>query len=214
MTRLILVRHGRTRSNVQGLLDTAAPGPGLDDLGREQAEALIGALAEERIDRIVASPLRRTVATATPLAAARGLPLGRDAGLREVMAGDLEMRGDREAQLAYLAVVTAWVRGDLGAKMPGGEETGAQFLDRFDRAVETSVDGVDTAMCVSHGAAIRTWAAARAVNAVGDFGSVQGLPNAGVVLLDRDRGPWRVTAWLEQRFPAPPAEDPTGAPLL
>ena len=31
--RLILVRHGQTPSNIERLLDTGAPGPGLTELG-------------------------------------------------------------------------------------------------------------------------------------------------------------------------------------
>ena len=73
MVRLILVRHGQTRSNVHGLLDTGLPGPGLTELGQEQAASLVDVLAGERIDRVVASPLTRTVETATPLVTAAGL---------------------------------------------------------------------------------------------------------------------------------------------
>jgi broad specificity phosphatase PhoE len=213
MARLILVRHGQTRSNVHGLLDTAAPGPGLTELGREQAAALVDVLAEERIDRIVASPLQRTVETATPLAAARGLPLQQDAGLREILAGDLELLADHDAHTAYLGTVFAWASGDLAATMPGRPETGAEFFARYDRAVESATAGAESVVCVSHGAAIRTWAASRAVNADGDFGAQHGLPNTGVVILERDgAGPWRVDAWLGRRLPSAQS-DPTGAPI-
>ena len=161
MPRLILVRHGQTPSNVHGLLDTGAPGPGLTALGREQAAALVDVLAGERIDRVVASPLARTVETATPLAGERGLPLGRDAGLREVLAGDLEMLADRASIRTYLETVFAWAGGDLTARIPGDPETGSGFLARYDAAVEAAMEGADTVVCVSHGAAIRTWAVAR-----------------------------------------------------
>ena len=43
--RLVLVRHGRTPSNVRHRLDTALPGPGLDELGHAQAEEVAGLLA-------------------------------------------------------------------------------------------------------------------------------------------------------------------------
>lgn len=43
--RLLLVRHGETPSNVDRLLDTAVPGPGLTRLGERQAAALPEALA-------------------------------------------------------------------------------------------------------------------------------------------------------------------------
>ncbi|MBW4042652.1 MAG: histidine phosphatase family protein [Acidobacteria bacterium] len=211
MARLILVRHGQTRSNVHGLLDTAAPGADLTAIGREQAVGVISVLAGERIDRVVASPLARTVQTATPIAEERGLDLGIHAGLREVLAGELELRADREAHQTYLRTVFAWASGDLSATMPGRPETGTGFFERYDAAVEAALDGVETALCVSHGAAIRTWSAARGVNVDGGFGAEHGLPNTGVVILDRDgTGSWRVDTWTDRRFPAPDS-DPTGS---
>jgi broad specificity phosphatase PhoE len=213
MARLILVRHGQTPSNVRGLLDTAAPGPGLTPLGRTQADALVDVLAGEGIDRIVASPLVRTVETATPLAEHRGLPLGRDGGLREILAGDLELRADHDSHLTYLHTVFAWAGGDLGVEMPGHPESGAAFLERYDRAVEAAMAGAESVVCVSHGAAIRTWACSRAENVDGDFGAEHGLPNTGVVILDRvGDGPWRIDAWLGRKV-APTDSDPTGSPL-
>jgi broad specificity phosphatase PhoE len=211
MGRLILVRHGQTRSNVQGLLDTGEPGAGLTDLGREQADALVDALAGEQVDRIVASSLARTVETATPLATARGLPLLQDIGLREILAGDLELRSDREAQQTYLDTVVAWGSGDLDARMPGGPETGADFFRRYDAAVAAATEGAERVVVVSHGAAIRIWAATRAANVEAAYGAEHGLPNTGIVILDREGdGPWRVDAWTDRRF-GDPDEDPTGA---
>jgi broad specificity phosphatase PhoE len=212
MARLILVRHGQTRSNVHGLLDTDLPGPGLTALGRQQAAALVDTLGAERIDRVVASPLTRTVETATPLAAARGLDLTTDPGLREVRAGDLEGRSDRASHLAYLGAVLAWAAGDLDAEMPGRPETGAGFLDRYDRAVAAALDGVETAVCVSHGAAIRAWACARATNVDAGFGGEHGLPNTGVVVLEGDGADWRVLSWVDRRLDTLET-DPTGSPV-
>lgn len=210
MARLILVRHGQTRSNVHGLLDTAAPGADLTALGREQAHGVIDVLAGERIERVVASPLARTVQTAAPIAEARGLDLGTHSGLREILAGELELAAHRDAHRTYLRTVFAWANGDLSATMPGRPETGSTFFERYDAAVEAALDGVETALCVSHGAAIRTWAASRGVNVDGEFGAEHGLPNTGVVILERDgSGSWRVDAWTDTRFPAPDG-DPTG----
>ncbi|GAA2750688.1 histidine phosphatase family protein [Amnibacterium kyonggiense] len=211
MSRLILVRHGQTRSNVQGLLDTAAPGADLTTLGREQAAALVDVLAAERIDRVVASPLARTVQTAGPIAREHGLELRTDAGLREILAGDLELNADRDSHLAYLRTIFAWAEGDLSATMPGAPETGTDFFARYDAAVETAVADGGTVLCVSHGAAIRTWATARGANVADDFGAEHGLPNTGVVVLERSgSGPWFVESWTDRRFTAPDS-DPTGS---
>ena len=94
--RLLLIRHGQTPSNVLGLLDTAIPGPGLTDLGIEQAAALPAALADYRIDAIYASAQRRAQLTAQPLADARGLPIQvRDGPVRGQRGrpGDARRRG-------------------------------------------------------------------------------------------------------------------------
>lgn len=63
---LIVVRHGRTAANAQGLL-LGRGDPPLDDEGRAQAAALGRAL---RPDRVVASPLRRAYETAEAFGAA------------------------------------------------------------------------------------------------------------------------------------------------
>jgi phosphohistidine phosphatase SixA len=50
----------------------------LDERGRRQAEALVDALAEFELDRIVSSPYVRCVQTVEPLAEARGFELELD----------------------------------------------------------------------------------------------------------------------------------------
>ena len=217
MQRLILVRHGQTESNVLGLLDTGVPGAPLTELGLDQAAELVRTLADEPIQRIVVSNLLRTRQTATPLADARGLEPVVDAGLREIEAGDLELRGDPDAHRAYLGTVFAWARGETTATMPGGVEDAHGFLGRFDAAVEAAMSGADTVVIVSHGASIRTWATVRAANLDMAYGGAHGLPNTGIVILERAVNdaaaqPWQAVAWDADRF-ADPDADPTGAPL-
>lgn len=73
---ILLVRHALPEPD--GTLD-----PGLGDEGRSQAEALAAHLAGVPIDALYSSHLKRAVQTAEPLAAARGLDLRIDEGLRE-----------------------------------------------------------------------------------------------------------------------------------
>jgi broad specificity phosphatase PhoE len=194
--RLLLIRHGQTPSNVKRLLDTAEPGPGLTPLGQEQAEALPEVLAAERIGVLYASSLVRTQQTAAPLAMATGLDVQVHDGIRELSAGDLEMRGDDEAIQVYLATTTSWSDGDVQRRMPGGEN-GVEALRRFDAVVaEAAATGAGTVAMVSHGAAIRTWVAARAENIDAEFASIHLLSNTGVVVLSGTPGDgWRVEAW-------------------
>ena len=162
--RLLLIRHGQTPSNVEGLLDTAAPGPGLTELGHRQAAEIPDALARENIGGIWVSSLVRTHLTAAPLAVATGIEPTELPGLHEIAAGELEMRRDHEAVRLYLETVFAWGLGDRTPRMPGSED-GHEFFARFDSSIaEIAASGVATAAVVSHGAAIRVWVAGSATN--------------------------------------------------
>jgi broad specificity phosphatase PhoE len=195
--RLLLVRHGQTPTNVDYLLDTAVPGPGLTALGEQQAAALPEALADEDIEALYASTLVRTQLTAAPLAAARGLDVRVRDGIREISAGDLEMLpGDTGHGERYMRTAFAWAAGDTGLRMPGAE-SGAEFLARYDAVVaEAAATGAGTVALVSHGAAIRTWTAARADNVDIEFAAVHRLANTGVIVLEGSPSDgWKALSW-------------------
>ncbi|NEB74118.1 histidine phosphatase family protein [Streptomyces sp. SID14478] len=216
--RLLLIRHGQTPSNVKHLLDTARPGPGLTPLGQEQAAALPQALADERIDALYASTLVRTQLTAAPLAAATGLDVQVRDGIRELSAGDLEMRGDDEAAATYLDTAFAWSTGDVERRMPGGEN-GVEALGRFDAVVaEAAGSGAGTVAMVSHGAAIRMWVAARSTDIDVAHAASHALRNTGIVILSGSPAEgWRTLLWegrpLGPAGDAPGDADPTGGPV-
>jgi broad specificity phosphatase PhoE len=194
--RLLLVRHGQTPSNVIHALDTDMPGAELTALGHQQAEALVGRLADERIDALYASPLRRAQQTAAPLARERGLEVVAREGVRELRAGDLEMREDTESVQLYLKTVMAWAAGQTDLRMPGGQ-TGEEALARYDQVIEEiAASGAEHVTVISHGAAIRTWAAARAGNIDAAYAARRPLENTQIVTLDGDpRRGWTVTHW-------------------
>jgi broad specificity phosphatase PhoE len=75
---LYLVRHGKASAGI----DEADPG--LDAIGRAQAQAAAHALASSAARRLVVSPLRRTRETAEPIASALGLEVTLDARIGEV----------------------------------------------------------------------------------------------------------------------------------
>ena len=84
MTTLILLRHGRSAANANGVLAGRTPGVKLDDTGRVQAEKLIDRLAGVPIAEIVCSPMLRCEQTVAPLAAARELTPTTEPELSEV----------------------------------------------------------------------------------------------------------------------------------
>ncbi|MGW3130036.1 histidine phosphatase family protein [Streptomyces sp. NPDC001123] len=213
--RLLLIRHGQTPTNVDFLLDTAVPGPGLTALGEQQAAALPGALADEDIEALYVSTLTRTQLTAAPLAAARGLdPVVRD-GIREVFAGDLELLpGHSERGEEYMRTVFGWAAGDTAPRMPGGE-TGDEVLGRYDAVIdEAAASGAGTVAMVSHGAVIRLWTAARADNVDVPYAASRPLGNTGVVILEGSPADgWKALSWEGAVVEPTGASGPTGEPV-
>lgn len=210
--RIVLLRHGQTPSNVSHALDTLVPGPGLTDLGRRQAAAVPAVLAGSglagrglAVDAVWASTATRAQQTAQPLAESLGLDVGVLDGLREIEAGELEMRTDEDAVRRYVENTVAWGRGDLAARLPGAQD-GVAVMARFDAAIEQVVaGGASTAVVVSHGAVIRLWTALRVLGV--DIGSMaqRWMENTGAVMMeavgsadgDPER-PWRLLDWHGQ----------------
>jgi probable phosphoglycerate mutase len=207
--RLLLLRHGQTPSNITGAIDTAIPGADLTDLGVEQANAVPEALRDEQIDALFVSPLLRTHQTAAPLARIRGLEPRVIDGLREIEAGDLEMNTDETSIKTYVTTALAWLKGDLDARAPGAE-SGREFFARFDAAIaEVFASGVQTALVVNHGAAIRAWVAIRCDNTGGDLEKMRVLENTGLVIVEGSPGAWRLAEWRGEPIGGAQLEDAT-----
>ncbi|MBI1853372.1 MAG: histidine phosphatase family protein, partial [Planctomycetes bacterium] len=100
-TRVYLVRHGATKLSAEDCF-AGSTNVDLSDEGRAQASRLADRLAEDEIAAVYASPMKRTVDTATIIAKPHGLvPVTRD-GLKEIDHGHWEglRRADVEKQFA------------------------------------------------------------------------------------------------------------------
>lgn len=199
--RLVLARHGQTPANVARILDTRLPGPGLTDLGREQADALGRELAaEEAVAAVYHSTALRGAQTAEVVGARLGLEPLPVEGVHEVQVGDLEGRNDEEAIEAFLGVYAAWLDGELDRPQPGGE-SGHDVLARFVPAVDAlrarHPDG-GTIVLVSHGASLRLAAQSLVGGAGAPPAGEDHVGNCGRVVVTapgtRD-APWRLEQW-------------------
>lgn len=124
--RLILVRHGQVDANIDLRYLGRRDDP-LNDLGEEQARLLAAALAELVLDRIVASPLRRTAETARTIAMACGLDLDLDDRLVELDFGDwdgLTRQEVLDGGHAAAELLARWEE-DPSCRVPGGESLSA-----------------------------------------------------------------------------------------
>ena len=154
MTRLLVVRHGRTGYNasrtIQGQLDVP-----LDEVGRGQAAAVAPRLAAFKPEAIVSSDLRRAADTAAPLAELTGLPVWSDPRLRERSFGRWEgLHGDEIAE-RYPEEYGRWQAGkDVdGCGVEELDEVAKRASAALREAADQAPDG--TVVVFSHGAAVR-----------------------------------------------------------
>lgn len=116
---VILLRHGRSTANTARTLAGRSPGVGLDEVGIEQAKALIDRLAGLPIEEIVHSPLLRCEQTVAPLAVDRGLTPRVEERLVEVDYGQWTGRALKELVEEPLWKVVQ--QHASAAVFPGGE---------------------------------------------------------------------------------------------
>jgi broad specificity phosphatase PhoE len=106
-TRLLLVRHGATQLTAEDRF-SGSVGVDLSDEGRAQVDRLAERLAGEPIAAVYASPLSRTLETASILATSHHLtPLARD-GLREISHGRWEGLTRREVEARFGDEYASW----------------------------------------------------------------------------------------------------------
>jgi probable phosphomutase (TIGR03848 family) len=145
----LLVRHGHSSANGEGILAGRLPGIHLTEAGREQAARLAARFAEVPLARIVTSPLERCVETATPIAAAVGLEVTVDADLLECAYGAWTGR-----PLAELAKDLLWstVQDDPGqARFPADGTYAAESLTEMATRVVSAVRRIDAEVGAEHG---------------------------------------------------------------
>lgn len=193
-TRLILIRHGRTEWNHDGRFQGQADVE-LDAVGRAQAGAMAGRVAEFGPGVLWSSPLVRARETASALASATGLEVRVDERLAEINVGS--WAGKRAADAAAeVPEFYEWLRAGVDFRRSATGETateaGTRVASALRDAAAANADGV-TAV-VGHGLALRM-----AVLELVGWDMVAGLALSGLwnaswsVLERRDR--WRILSY-------------------
>ena len=154
-TRLYLVRHGATPLSAEDKF-SGAENVFLSDEGRAQAERLSHRLADDKIDAIYASPLDRTLETASIIAKPHNLtPIPKE-GLQEISHGHWEGLTRKEVEDKYGDEYEAW-DSDPFTFAPKDGESGISVLARalpvIHEVVVNHKDG--NVLVVSHKATLR-----------------------------------------------------------
>lgn len=146
----ILIRHGHSTANADGILSGRAPGVHLSERGQREARELAVAFANVPVDHVHVSPLERTQQTATLIFGDR--VLHDEYGIIECDYGDWSGR-----PLADLAKEPLWTNVQNEPEsvvFPNGESLTAMALRAVDTVHRLSADkGVHA--FVSHGDIIK-----------------------------------------------------------
>ena len=127
-TRLYLIRHGATPLSTEDRFSGAA-NVFLSEEGRAQAERLAHRLADDNISAIYASPLDRTMETATILAQPHALTPIQNEALREISHGHWEGMTRKDVESQFPDEYSAW-ESDPFTFAPEGGESGISVLAR------------------------------------------------------------------------------------
>ena len=137
-THILLIRHGQTVWNKEevfrGRTDLE-----LDETGLAQAAAVARALGDERVSRIVSSPLKRAIQTAQPLADVCGVSIETDPELTDIDFGRWQGMPVEDVAAEYPELFAQWEQTPEAVRFPDGE-----VLDEAaDRAFASLLDIID-----------------------------------------------------------------------
>jgi broad specificity phosphatase PhoE/ribonuclease HI len=159
-TTLVLVRHGVTVHTAEKRFSggLASANPGLSDEGRAQVRATADWLAPlaERVDAVVASPVRRTLESAEIVAEVLGKSLEVEPGFAEMEFGRWDGLTFAEVAQRFKGELDAWL-GSLDVGAGGGESfrtVESRVLAGLQRVLDAHAG--KTVVVVSHVTPIKT----------------------------------------------------------
>ncbi|MBV9830313.1 MAG: histidine phosphatase family protein [Marmoricola sp.] len=198
ITRVVLLRHGRTAWNaerrMQGRLD-----PPLDETGQAEAVAVAPVVAAFDPTLLLCSDQARALQTALVVAEATGLEPRKEPRLREAGVGQWQGLVDTEVEAGWPGQLDRWHLDPTFAP-PGGESR----VDSAERALPVlrELVGVpepgtvgDTAVLVAHGAVISAMTCAFLGWPVQYWPSLGPLGNCRWSMLEFRPDRWRLVQW-------------------
>ncbi len=187
MTRIILVRHGKSVANDKnifaGHLDVD-----LHDEGAAQAKLTAEYIAENfKVDKVLSSDLKRAFCTGKIIADRLGLDITPDSGFREIDAGEWDGKLFSDLPKLYPEDFAMW-RTDIGNSKCTGGETTRELYERIManlKRVACENEG-KTLVIASHATPIRCVGAALMFGDVSEMNKVPWATNASVTVVSID----------------------------
>lgn len=121
---IYLQRHGESETNINKIFTCRRIDPSLSIKGREQIVNRIKYYEEKNVDKIISSPSKRTIETASILSKGLNMNYSIDENLCEIDVGNLEGKSEfnEENKIFFNETINNWIYNDKNIQFPGGED--------------------------------------------------------------------------------------------
>jgi probable phosphoglycerate mutase len=155
MTTIILIRHGETKGNREGLFRGQMDFP-LNENGEQQARDLAHALKNYDLKAVYASPLARAKTTAEIVASPHNLKIEIESGFTNINLGLWQGKPKAEIQERFPDLWQLWITEPERLQLPQGETLGEVQNRSFEALVEiTQKHSGQSVAIVSHRAVLK-----------------------------------------------------------
>lgn len=193
MTKLLIIRHGQSQANLDGIFVGHVDSP-LSDLGKQQAEITADYIVSTyQVDAVYASDLERAFYTGKTVADRLGLPVTAKQGMREIFAGDWETVKFDTLSTEYGEPYQLWLR-DIGlAQCPNGEST-AQLQSRIVATLTEIAEENEgkTVVVATHATPIRTFMHHCSGLPLSEMKNIPWVSNASVTVVEYENGAFTI----------------------
>ncbi len=159
-SRIILIRHGQTDSNVEKRYMGWLGEEGLNEIGIQQTHCLAERLRDINISAIYSSPLPRALETAKPLAQFQNLEVIPNEGIGEMRMGPWKGLSAEEIEMKYPQEWKLWRTDPVKVNLPNRET-----LNDLQNRVVQEIDNLvkkhpnQSVLLVTHDGVIRVFIA-------------------------------------------------------
>lgn len=193
MTTLLLIRHGQSMANLEGVFAGNYDAP-LTELGYNQAKRTAEFIAENyKVDKVYASDLIRAFETGKCVADKLGLDVIPEPNLREIRAGKWEGILFDKIVSDFPKEYAKWMDDVGNSGCPGGEtvkELGERVLGALNSIVKEN-EG-KTVVLATHATPVRV---SQTLIGYGNLDAMKDVPwvsNASVTEISYDDGEWKL----------------------
>ncbi|MFI5241135.1 MAG: histidine phosphatase family protein [Microgenomates group bacterium] len=132
MTKIYITRHGESVANTEGIYQGQTYNTDLSPLGKKQAKQLANLFKNIHLDRIIASPLKRTYQTAKNVADVKKMELIIKPIVMETNHGEWEGKHKEDIAKQWPDIYAQWQEHPAKTGFPKGET----FMQTRERIIE------------------------------------------------------------------------------